>query len=738
MRNIVNLLTIKAKLIVMGVSVVCALAALAGISEYSSGKVRSITSTNAALIEQLNVAEQLKYSASKLVLDAMDIRATPSGRKVDKTTLEEVEALSELLQEALGVVQAWTGLPEEGKAAVEVLGSELPLLITTVKTDLVQLMSSSAERLSATDSEFSELANVVNSQGFAAGSRLKMLEQAFLSRREKLSDSGAIVRMSKGVELTLAMDVELTQLRLAALDALNNRALGMVSGSNMGIIDETTMFLRDNIDALRGHCETADELKNLGELKENVLQLSKAVGQKLMQVLRRSSGAQSAIRNEFFANRKAIDNAYVQVNQNLGILTDAARKAVTESSEALLGTVVNASLFGLCVFGGVTVLAVIGLLLFMRSLLRPINATVTYAGAVAAGDFDSVLPVSGTDEMGRLGESLRVMVDKLKEMIAMADAKGLEAERETAKAQSAMEEAAQARRLADAATREGIQHAAANIEGVVERVTSAAAQLAAQAEQINQGTAVQSDRITATATSMEQMTSTVLEVARNAGEAAGNAAKTKDEAQRGAALVSQLGNSIDELGAHAATMKTGLGQLGEQAEAIGHVMSVINDIADQTNLLALNAAIEAARAGDAGRGFAVVADEVRKLAEKTMGATKEVGDKIHAIQNVTMQNIKDMNVVADTVAASLAVSGRSAEALRGIVDFAEANAGQAQSIATASEEQSSAMEEINAAIEEVNRISTETAEGMSQSARAIAELAAMAEELRGVVEGLKQ
>ena len=272
---------------------------------------------------------------------------------------------------------------------------------------------------------------------------------------------------------------------------------------------------------------------------------------------------------------------------------------------------------------------------------------------------------------------------------------------------------------------------------ISDRVAAASEELSTQVNEISRGAEIQRNRVESTTSAIVEMNSTVLEVARNAAQAADQSQKSRSKAEDGSNLVNSVVQSINHVNSVALNLQGNMDELGNQAESIGSIMGVISDIADQTNLLALNAAIEAARAGDAGRGFAVVADEVRKLAEKTMHATQEVSRAITAIQASARTNVDEVRSAVNGVVEATGLANDSGAALDEIVALASANSSVVSSIAAAAEEQSATSEEISQTFDEINRIVGETSEGIIQSSAALRDLSQMAQELQTVMEKLR-
>ena len=251
--------------------------------------------------------------------------------------------------------------------------------------------------------------------------------------------------------------------------------------------------------------------------------------------------------------------------------------------------------------------------------------------------------------------------------------------------------------------------------------------------QTSEGTASQQNRIRETAAAVEAMNASILDVARNAADASGNAGQARQRAQSGQKITDQSIAAIADVRRHTTTMSSGLHDLGNKAQDVGKILGIISDIADQTNLLALNAAIEAARAGDAGRGFAVVADEVRKLAEKTMQATMEVSAAVKGIQDSAHSNISLMDETDASVQQGVTLVSQAGEALQEIVTQVMQTADMIGVIAASADEQSAASEEINGNISNVNSIAMDISNAMAELGTTAREVAKMAADLRTTI-----
>ncbi len=430
------------------------------------------------------------------------------------------------------------------------------------------------------------------------------------------------------------------------------------------------------------------------------------------------------------AKGDAADNLMTTLSQAMGKEAEDRFKA----SEATYSRTV---IFTMCALGLALILGGFLGVLIKRSIANPLVDVSQKAGLVAEGDLNQHFNTERSDEIGQLAGSLEKMVGNLRERIHFSEQKTQEAAEQSRKATEAMGEAQVAKDKAEAGQK-AILQAAENVEAVVARLSAATEQLSAQIEQSSRSASVQRDRVVGSATAMEEMNATVLEVARNAGVASEGSENARRKAEEGFEIVKKSISALSVVQTDTHALRTDMEQLGKQAESIGNIMTVISDIADQTNLLALNAAIEAARAGEAGRGFAVVADEVRKLAEKTMTATKEVGSAISGIQQGTQKSIGAVQKTTQNLDAANNLATESGSALNAIVHESERTADQVRGIAAAAEEQSATSEEINRSLEEINRIADETAKVMSESAMAVTELANQSSQLQALVRDLRK
>lgn len=271
------------------------------------------------------------------------------------------------------------------------------------------------------------------------------------------------------------------------------------------------------------------------------------------------------------------------------------------------------------------------------------------------------------------------------------------------------------------------------VNGATQRLASSAEELSAIISESKRSMDIQQNETDQVVTAMNEMTSTVQQVAGHASEAATAANSADSTATDGQNVVNNTISAIENLSREVNESANVISQLETESEQIGSVLDVIRGIAEQTNLLALNAAIEAARAGEQGRGFAVVADEVRNLASKTQQSTAEINNMIERLQSGARNAVLVMNKSREQATDSVDHAGKAGSALTTITAAVTSIRDMNIQIATAAEEQSQVSEEINRNIVNIRDIVASTAEGTNQTSQASEELAQLAGDLQSLV-----
>ncbi|HEY9854468.1 MAG TPA: methyl-accepting chemotaxis protein [Stenomitos sp.] len=387
-----------------------------------------------------------------------------------------------------------------------------------------------------------------------------------------------------------------------------------------------------------------------------------------------------------------------------------------------------------------------------RTVTNPLRRVTEVAEAIAAGNLDQQLDVAGEDEMGRMAESQRRMIESLQHVVwrvrkAAATVEGgveqisANAEQLAQSSQSqAGEIATTSRSMERMAT--GIEQVASSTQALaksVEDSSSSIEEMTASIRQVANNSDTLSSAVGETSASIEEMTATIKQVALNVEEANRAAEHAAATAQDGRHAVRQTIEGMQQINKTMGEVVQVIQNLGKSSGEIGAIIEVIDDISDQTNLLALNAAIEAARAGEAGRGFAVVADEVRKLAERSSRATAEIADLIKGIQSETSQAITFTNQGNEAIQKGSSLAEGAGQALEAIVSSVGDASSLMARIALATQEQArtadlitNAVERMSAMTLEVANAAQEQAKGSEQIVRAVDSMNAMTMEVNGI------
>ncbi|WP_430911866.1 methyl-accepting chemotaxis protein [Methylobacterium sp. sgz302541] len=336
-------------------------------------------------------------------------------------------------------------------------------------------------------------------------------------------------------------------------------------------------------------------------------------------------------------------------------------------------------------------LAVLVTILISRAVVRPLEGVMAFAERVGSGDLSGKLDARGGDEIGRLARALNGMVEG----------------------------------LADLARTN--RSATADLNAAAAEIRASAQEQAASVEE--QFAAVQE-----TAATVDEITHSGAQINKRAGDVIAAAQATAQTSKQGLRAVADTARAMEAIREQAEAVAGNIVALSEKTQAIGDIITTVNDISERTHLLALNAAIEAAAAGDDGRSFAVVASEMKLLADQAKGATTQVRAILSEIQRGINTSVMLTEEAVKRAAAGKSRSDTTQRTIEEITARVEESVQTFQQIVASTNQQQLGIEQVMGALQNIRQASQQTAAGTREVESASANLTQLAQALMTLAE----
>jgi len=284
---------------------------------------------------------------------------------------------------------------------------------------------------------------------------------------------------------------------------------------------------------------------------------------------------------------------------------------------------------------------------------------------------------------------------------------------------------------------------AEQLSATIQEMASAAEEILTSVSQISEGAQSQAAATQESSAAMAQIDRSAAAIRAASAEALERIGQAQGELADSRQAVSRLADGVASAAAEVKLVLGLIAALEESGRRINKIIDAMAQISVQTTMLAISGSVEAARAGEQGQGFAIVSGDIRALARDSADNADRIRDLVWRLQSHIADVRRDLDLpIAQAegealrnrqIVARLGELDAAAETLRtGNAEIAAATDAAAGSVA----EVLSGVKQIAAVSEEAGGAAAEAAAAARQQSRGAEDLAAAIEEIASLADEL--